>query len=398
MCPAAPDDRRTEGIAAKFTVSFTPRSKEQASVYANAAERLKRGQSFILQAPTGYGKTVIGCALIGAVGRKALVITTKDDLIEQWQDAARRFLNLSGSEVAVWRADQSPNPDAKLVLGLVQSVLKGPERYPDVDFASFGFVIADESHRVAADQFSQAMWWFPALLRLGLTATPYRKDGREDVFFGHIGPVAVTAKLETLVPSVIMQKTSWRVPMVRRGGGYVPLPHDVGRTMQLSKVMAVDTARNELILRFLQAARAKGRTSIVFADTLNHLQVLYASLLSRGVPAAEVGYYVGLNAPVYSGTEQVRRQDRERSKRLPLILATYQMAAEATDIPWLDTCVLATPRSDVVQIVGRIRREYPDKKNPVVYDLVDLDSVILSKYAERRQRWYRSLGCKVSIY
>jgi superfamily II DNA or RNA helicase len=74
------------------------------------------------------------------------------------------------------------------------------------------------------------------------------------------------------------------------------------------------------------------------------------------------------------------------------------MASEATDIPWLDTCVLAAPRANVVQIVGRIRREYPDKKEPVVLDLVDVDSTVLRNYAEARMKWYKSLGAEVKVF
>ena len=60
-----------------------------------------------------------------------------------------------------------------------------------------------------------------------------------------------------------------------------------------------------------------------------------------------------------------------------------------TDIPALDTAILADPRSDVEQVVGRILRVHPSKKDPVVLDLVDQDSPVFAGYANKRNRWYR---------
>ena len=43
--------------------------------------------------------------------------------------------------------------------------------------------------------------------------------------------------------------------------------------------------------------------------------------------------------------------------------------------------MLAMPRANVTQPVGRIRREYADKEQPVVMDVVDNDSPVFSGYA-----------------
>ena len=78
-----------------------------------------------------------------------------------------------------------------------------------------------------------------------------------------------------------------------------------------------------------------------------------------------------------------------------MIFTTYTMMGEGTDVPWLDTCILAMPRADVRQPVGRIRREYPGKNPGVVMDLIDNDSPVFAGYAASRGAWYRRLGCVV---
>lgn len=395
-CPESPVDLRADGIAIDFTGYHpTPRNEEQRRVLREASTLLHEGKSFILQAPTGWGKTVVGCWLIGEVGRKALIITTKEDIVDQWVESAEKFLGLSNDKIGIWRGDVSPDPDCNVVVGLVQSLLKGPERYPDIDFTSFGFVICDEVHRIGAEQFSKALWHFPAKLRMGLSATPYRKDGRDEVFTSHIGPVSVVARQETMVPSVLVHRTGWKVPMVYRYGRQQPMPHDFGKTMHLNKFLAADDNRNQIISRFVHTAYKKGRNTIVFADTVAHLKTIYAAL---GLPKEAVGYYVGLASAWAYPERGDKKHQREKVKLKPVILATYAMASEATDIPWLDTCVLASPKADVVQIVGRIRREYEGKRAPVVLDLVDDDSEVFSAYANKRLRWYRSIGCAIKSY
>ena len=66
-----------------------------------------------------------------------------------------------------------------------------------------------------------------------------------------------------------------------------------------------------------------------------------------------------------------------------------------TDIPWLDCCVLATPRSNIKQPVGRILREHPGKPRPVVLDFVDSDSPLYAAWARLRELIFAELGATV---
>lgn len=404
MCPGTEEDHRTLGEEVPYQYNFTPRNPEQDQIVRDAVALLKDWENFIVQAPTGWGKTYVGCAIAGLMKRKTLVITTKEDIVDQWLAAAKNVLGLSDDQVGVWRGDQEPAPEHIFIVGLVQSLMKGPERYPDFPYASVGFVICDEVHRMAADQFSQSMWWFPAALRMGLSATPYRKDGKEQVFTGHIGPVRLAAQQETMIPKVIVVRSQWKVPLVKRpdASGFwrtVKLPHEFGKTMHLVKSLAACKSRTERIVKFLLAALNKDRNTMVFSDTIDHLLTIHKALTEAGVTEDCIGYYVGASQAkgIYEGPVKDRKAQRERDKAKPILLATYAMASEATDIPWMDACVLASPRSDVVQIVGRIRREYPDKPQPVVLDIVDGDSHVFAAYAEKRLRWYQSLGCEVKV-
>jgi hypothetical protein len=58
------------------------------------------------------------------------------------------------------------------------------------------------------------------------------------------------------------------------------------------------------------------------------------------------------------------------------------MAEEALDIKTLSTLVLATPKTDVTQAVGRILRVKHEK--PVVMDIVDPHATFVNQWKKRR--------------
>ena len=80
---------------------------------------------------------------------------------------------------------------------------------------------------------------------------------------------------------------------------------------------------------------------------------------------ASVGYYIG----------GMKEKDLKVSETKKVILATYAMAAEALDIKTLTTLIMATPKTDVTQSIGRILRS--KDHNPVVFDIVDKHDIKL---------------------
>jgi superfamily II DNA or RNA helicase len=159
-----------------------------------------------------------------------------------------------------------------------------------------------------------------------------------------------------------------------------------GRDAHVRRMLFRDNARNAMVVRACRSAYDKGRFIVVFSDYIDHLERLYEAIRSSGIPARDLGMYIGTG---------VSKRDLDLALGKRVILATYGKMGEGTSIPWLDTCILAGPRADVIQPVGRIRREYENKQQPVVIDLVDDDSFVYKNYAESRARWYRSIDAEI---
>jgi hypothetical protein len=78
----------------------------------------------------------------------------------------------------------------------------------------------------------------------------------------------------------------------------------------------------------------------------------------------------------------------KKSETCQIIIATYAMASEALDIKTLTTLILATPKTDIVQAVGRILRV--KHARPLVVDIVDSHEVFLSQWQKRRKYYLQN--------
>ena len=88
----------------------------------------------------------------------------------------------------------------------------------------------------------------------------------------------------------------------------------------------------------------------------------------------------------------VTREEIEEGSKKRVIVATFSLAHEGLDIPTLDSLIMATPKSNITQAVGRILRETEGKKfKPVVVDIKD-DWGLLTAMFYKRVKVYRAHG------
>lgn len=374
-------DIRVQRNIGAINCKLKPRDTDQERVYAECLALLKTGRSFVCECPTGWGKTWLGTSLFCALGEATLIVVPKGDLMRQW----RKTLLAQGipeSEIGLCQQKTCTFKGKRFVLAMVQSLIN-PEKYPSEFFNYFGAVIFDETHRMAADQFSTACTLFPAHLRLGLSAKSKRKDGKDPVIQGHIGEVRVCGIKVPMRPKILVKQTGWKMPQHDvfdpKQGRYIrqTIPHSPGKLGHIYKLMGKHPGRNTIIVDFVRQAYAAGRTVVIMSDLIDaHLKILF-QLLGAHLPAEDFGYYI-------SGMSDL---ELEQAAHRRVILATYGMCAEGTDYPHWDTLVMATPRSDPEQPVGRVIREMYGKRMPVVLDLVDGDS-IFKGYALSREKYY----------
>ena len=83
----------------------------------------------------------------------------------------------------------------------------------------------------------------------------------------------------------------------------------------------------------------------------------------------------------------MKKDKLKASESCRLLLGTYPMANEGLYIPSLNALVLATPKSDIIQSVGRICRQKHENIDPLIIDVVDSFS-IFENQARKRLKVY----------
>jgi len=128
--------------------------------------------------------------------------------------------------------------------------------------------------------------------------------------------------------------------------------------------------RNAMLLKLVKKASKGNRQLLVLSDRRLHCQWLHSQFPDIS------GLYMG-------GMKETELQESSKKK---IIFGTFSQAHEGLDIPTLDTIILATPKSDIKQSIGRIMRETGGKKNnPHIYDICDQWSVMFAMYVKRRK-------------
>ena len=382
---AVPDaDFRTHYPPKPVSVSFSPRNDEQADLAAKSLALLQSGQSHIFEAPTSWGKTVVGSVIAARCGQPTLIVVTKEDLMHQWYDSLTQVLGISPSMIGKVQGDICDWKGKQFVLGMVQSLMI-LDKYPPEMYRHFGLLVIDEVHQLAAECFVRVCQTFPAKLRLGFSATPTRKDGKTKLLHWHIGPILVRGTILEAKPKVLVRQTGWSIPLRMSHGELGPIPHKPGRMVLVTKAMAASDIRNMEIVNFVRQSYKSGRITLVLSDLREtHLHRLFQMLTNEGIPGDDIGYYVG-------GMSKIALS---HTKKRLVVLGTYKMCSTGTDVPKWDTLVMATPRADVKQTIGRVLRSVKGKKQPVIFDLVDKNAIFQGFHLARLKQYY-SVGAEI---
>lgn len=328
--------------------------------------------------------TIFSLGLIHAMQVPTLIVVHKEFLSEQWVERIqgnpeKKLLpTLPNAKIGFVQGDTCDYRGKHIVIGMVHSLSK--RRY-DADFYKWpGLVITDECHRIGAASWSVVPSKFRARWRLGVTATPRRKDGCERVFRDHIGDTLFVASEQRLPFKVRRVWTEYKPPKSAGLGSSLS-----GRPLLLTFLCANEPRNKVIVSQLIQAVRA-GRKVIVLSERLDHLdrmEKLLRELWESGFgPHPSVGYYVG----------GMSTEERAVAEKKQVIFATYQYAAEGLDIPALDTLLLASPYSDIEQSVGRIQRPSSGKKDPIVVDFRDDRISAFRRQGLRREEFYKRSG------
>ena len=261
------DDLRESGTALPADVSFRGELRRPQS---KAFDALVTHETGVLAATTAFGKTVIAAALIAHRARNTLILVHRRELLNQWVERLRTFLNIDPKQIGVIGGGKR-KPTGVIDVALIQSLVRKGEVTDLV--ADYGHLIVDECHHLSAASFELVARRSKARYVAGLSATVARKDGHHPIIFMQCGPVRhrVDARVQAaergIRHRVRDRSTKFELP--------APLALAERPSMPaIYAALAQDDGRNDLIFDDVLRSLEAKRSPIVLTERKDHLNYL----------------------------------------------------------------------------------------------------------------------------
>lgn len=352
----------------------------------------------IIKMPTGIGKALVAVELcriflesghrsVICVATRALLYQMKDELIKYGVD--EKYIGLVG--------DGNKECDKPVVVGISDSLAIG-SNYDGTFLGEARLLIFDESHlyqNITSLLINHYMK--NARYRIGLSATPFIKNGMENILIGICGPIIYQCSEEDAIEQGFIMKP--KVIMYEAPSSYAPpallsrpYSHYVYNILYRHLILK-NNGRNKLIAKLSADYMDKGIAPLIIIVSKvntkpNHPEMLLPYL-------SDLGY----DLPVISGTtpKKILTQviDGLRSFSIPGAIFGPGVMKEGVNISNLGCVVLAgAGSSDValIQRVGRALRYVEGKEQPIIIDFKDKRSFFANQSIKRLDTYKSTYG------
>ncbi len=356
----------------------------------------------VFRARTAWGKTLGTLIIAARLGVSTLVVVDQENLKDQWIDSLVKHFGFSKDDVGIIQGKKCVYEGKAVTIAMVQTLSQ--KTFPQAMYDAFGFVIVDEVHIIGAPTFSKILMQFSAGYRIGISATPKRRDGLQKLLDYNLGQVRVRIDDEH-DPSAVY--------VAYHGTVYSEYANRSPKIGRFINEVTEDASRNLLVAEAIAYLYDTGRDILVLSDRIEQLQHLLSLCYYLGVPEAEMGMYAGYhmvygyakdptpprrpaNLVKYNGdgslgdlgagyhytpislqliSKRPRKGELERVKTTCRILfATYGKFSKGVDEERLCGGVDASPRSTSEQVQGRILRKVSGKLRPIWITIGDTAS------------------------
>ena len=335
----------------------------QEDMVKRVQEAFRHYDSVMVQMPTGTGKTYLLAALVGLFLKEEVwVVAHRRELVSQIKDTLEKFFSsLKSTSIKVIS-------------------IQGLSRHYGEMEEKPGLIVIDEAHHALAETYAEVMNAYPKAKKLGLTATPYRLNGK-----------GFTDLFDTLLCSWSMERfiAEGRLSLY----DYYSIKPDSAAQLlidslqkrgadgdyqqkELNEVMDVKPSLERLCLTIKEYV--PGKKGIVYAISIQHAEHIAEFYRENGIKA------VAISSKTPSS---LRKELIERFKSSSLlsslnstsdeieVLVSVDLFSEGFDCPDVEFIQLARPTLSLakyMQMVGRGLRVAEGKDYCVILDNVGL--------------------------
>jgi len=378
------DDRRARPPMPrklKFTGKlFTGKEKFQGRPTNNQVRLVnkwaKAGGGFI-EAPPRSGKTMLATYISCAIGMRTLIVAHKKPLLDQFERTfhahtnAKRIAERRGLDVKDIVLNIGDQPEkltaekiskASVVLVNYQKFITklGKKRLRKLIRGNFGLVCIDEAHQGSATAYAMFINSIDSTFRLGLSATPDRRDNRHLIGRMILGKVVAKATSSALVPEIDVVETGFS------------LPPGKFQWHQMMKRMETDKKRLKLIVKNLKRDIEKNNhTCVIIPVRTKRYMSIYHEALRREFGNDAVQMLYDRKDKGKSTPDILRAVEKKQTK---VLIAMDSMIKQGIDMYRPTLLYLTYPMSDwnmFYQLANRPCTPLEGKRQPVVKIFVD---------------------------
>jgi DNA repair protein RadD len=325
----------------------------QSKIIDDARSAFRGGmQSVLVQLATGGGKTVLASTMVqgsSARGLNCLWLCHRRELVSQ---ASKAFYSL-GIDHGVIAGGRSSDHENRVQIGSIQTVARRLDRLPPPDL-----IVFDEAHHLGAAQWQRVYDEFPRAHVVGLTATPWRLDGK-----------GLGKWFETMVngPTVADLIDQGSLSTYRLFAPSTPDVTSVATAMgdfksrDLASVMDKPAITGDAVSHY--RSLCPGKRAVAFAVSIEHSKHVVDQFRAAGISAAHVD-------------GQIDHGERDRLVASfvageTLILSNCDLLGEGFDVPAIEAAILLRPTQSLslhLQQIGRALRPCPGKAEAIILD------------------------------
>ncbi len=311
----------------------------------------KRGTIAIF---TRGGKSFIALKAIQELRKPTLILVTTRELAETWRRYLVEYLGIPEAKIGYLGEGK------RFLMPITIAIYNSAVKYLSDIKDKFELLIPDEVHHVPARTFKNIALYVDALYRLGLSATPTRRDGNHELLYAVIGDLLLTVDYEELI----------RLKVVAPIEVYEVI-FAIGKEDKIRKLLEIlEKHKNEKVF--------------IFTLYLETAERVYNELLKKGFKAALI-------------TGRTPSSKRKLAFRQFLqgrynIVVSTTVLDEGITVPDAEVAIIFENTGEARQLIQRIGRvlSYKPGKTAKIYEIVDIRDP-REKYTYFKRKWVRSL-------
>lgn len=314
--------------------------------------------------PTGAGKTVIFSWIANKWVRerrsRVLILVHRDELATQTVEKLHAVA--PSLKVGVVKGSQNQYRNVDVIVGSVQTLRRDGRRLPILDI---GLVIVDEAHHAAADSYVQILDHFGCFTgqtpAVGFSATLVRSDKGD---LSEVWERVVCQRdILDLIPNHLCDVRGKLVTVDGLTLSEIKTLRGDFSEASLTDALLTAEAQRFVVDAFFEYAR--DRKTIVFTPTVAAARAFNDAFIAAGVRSAVVWG---------SMPQEERRLTLKRFETGELeVIVNCMVLTEGFDEPSASCAIIARPTRSAalyVQMVGRVLRKHPGKRDALVLDVV----------------------------